>query len=92
MPKCCPACGQRYFLEPGFYYGSMFVSYFFTGFYCLTFVGLLMLVFNVTWQNAFIFLILSIALLFVWIFRMARSIWINVFVKYDPQAIKKRKA
>ena len=92
MPKHCPKCGQKYFLEPGFYYGAMFVSYFLTGMYCLVFVGLLMLAFGVSWQHAFIFLLLTIALLFVWIFRISRTIWINVNVRYDPKAIKQRQA
>ena len=27
MYDFCPHCGQKYSLEPGFYYGAMFVSY-----------------------------------------------------------------
>lgn len=29
MPARCPVCGQAYEPEPGFYWGAMFVSYFF---------------------------------------------------------------
>ena len=33
MPEKCPVCGQLYMPEPGFYYGSMFLSYIVTGFF-----------------------------------------------------------
>ncbi len=89
MPEKCPKCGQRYFLEPGFYYGAMFVSYIITGWFCLLFVGFLMLVVKLTWQVSFVLLILTLAVLFVWIFRISRAIWININVKYDAHAAEK---
>lgn len=86
MPEHCPKCGQKYFLGPGFYYGAMFVSYILTGWYALFFVGILVLVFKMDWQLAFGLMVVSMALLFVWFFRISRSIWINFNVKYDPNA------
>lgn len=88
MPEKCPNCGQRYFLGPGFYYGAMFISYVMTGFYALIFVGSLILFFHVDWQIAFGLMVLSMAILFVWFFRTARAIWINVNVKFDPKTAK----
>ncbi len=84
MPQNCPVCGQKYFLGPGFYYGAMFISYIITGWFCLIFVGTLMLVFDVDLDWAFALLVVVIAILFVWIFRLARAIWINFNVKYKP--------
>ncbi len=82
MPEHCPNCGQPYFLEPGFYYGAMFISYILTGWFCLFFVGFLMLVAGLSWQTSFVLLLLTLGILFVWIFRFARSIWISLNVKY----------
>lgn len=85
MPGNCPKCGQKYFLEPGFYYGAMFISYILTGWFCLIFVGTLMLVFKLSWQTTFVLLLLGIGVLFVWFFRISRAIWININVKYDKR-------
>jgi uncharacterized protein (DUF983 family) len=89
MPEKCPVCGQKYFLEPGFYYGAMFISYILTGWFCLLFVGGLMLGFGVGWEAAFLLLLIVMAILFVWFFRISRAIWININVKYNPPAVSK---
>jgi uncharacterized protein (DUF983 family) len=86
MPQNCPNCGQKYFLGPGFYYGAMFISYIITGFYALIFCGVLILGFGVYWQTAFFAMLASMIILFVWFFRLARAVWINFNVKYDPNA------
>ncbi len=85
MPKSCPKCGQDFEPEPGFYFGAMFISYIFTGFFCLGFTMFLHWV--VGWSTAASFgaLIAVCAILFVYIFRLARSIWININIKYDPK-------
>ena len=89
MPEKCPSCGQAYFLGPGFYYGAMFISYIITAFYALIFCGVLILVFGVFWKTAFFLMLLSMAILFVWFFRLARAVWINFNVKYNPNATSK---
>ncbi len=85
MPEKCPNCGQAYFLGPGFYYGAMFISYITTAFYALTVCGFLIIVGGLHWQTAFFTMLASMALLFVWFFRLARAIWINFNVKYRPE-------
>lgn len=85
MPKGCPYCGQNYWPEPGFYYGAMFISYIFTGWFCIFFVILLHWVLDWGLYTSFAILLAVIALLFVYFFRLARAIWINVTVKYDPE-------
>jgi uncharacterized protein (DUF983 family) len=87
MPEACPKCGQKYFLGPGFYYGAMFISYIITGFFCLFVVGGLILVAGLSINAAFLVLLVVIAILFVWFFRIARAIWININVKYNANAL-----
>ena len=85
----CPVCDQNYSPEPGFYYGSMFISYILSGFFCLgfAFIG----VFLIGWSigTTFTWLILICLVGFVWTFRISRSIWIHINVrrdrKFDPE-------
>lgn len=85
MHKRCPECGQSYSPEPGFYYGAMFVSYILTSFLSLALLGILLLGFGMGIGGAFAVLLLILAILFVWFFRIARSIWINLRVPYSPK-------
>ena len=83
MKERCPVCGQNYMPEPGFYYGAMFISYIFTGFFCLGFVGFCILVLGLDVNTSFFWLLFVCTILFVWIFRMARSVWFNLMVGYQ---------
>ena len=82
MNKRCPNCNEDFIPEPGFYYGAMFISYIFTGWFCLTFVGILHWGLGWSTGSSFTLLIFVIAIFFVWIFRMARSMWIGFNVSY----------
>ncbi len=88
MPQHCPKCGQPYFLEPGFYYGAMFISYIWTGWVSLLFVGILIWGFGLGVNAAFALLVLLMAVLYVWIFRVSRAMWLAFNVKYDPRALE----
>jgi uncharacterized protein (DUF983 family) len=79
MHERCPVCNEDYFPEPGFYYGAMFIS----------FVGFMIFVLGMTINASFLALVLFMALIFVWIFRVSRAIWINVLVHYDKNVLKK---
>ena len=85
MPDNCPNCGQTYMPEPGFYFGAMFISYIFMGFFSLAFVAILHWVIGWSIGASFGLLILLYAIFFVLIFRMARSVWINLMIKYNPE-------
>jgi uncharacterized protein (DUF983 family) len=89
MRKACPQCQQDFEPEPGFYYGAMFISYIFMGWFCIGFVALLHWVLDFSLEFSFIALILVVAFFFVYIFRLARSIWLSLNVKYDPSKSRK---
>ncbi|HMQ59813.1 MAG TPA: DUF983 domain-containing protein [Flavilitoribacter sp.] len=82
-PKC-EKCGEDFMPEPGFYYGAMFLSYIFTGFFCLGFV--MFFHWGLGWSTGASFgLLLAVcALLFVAVFRLSRSLWIHIVVRFDP--------
>ena len=80
----CPKCGQRYFPEPGFYYGAMFISYIGSGFFCLGVVMFLHWVLDWSMGASFAALIALVAVLFVWWFRVSRSAYLNLVYGFKP--------
>lgn len=85
MNEKCPHCGHNFWPEPGFYYGAMFISYIFTGWFCLLSVMFLHWVLGWGLAASFGMLIAVCALFFVFFFRLARAIWLNINYKYDPK-------
>lgn len=83
MHRRCPRCGEDYWPEPGFYYGAMFLSYIVFSFPCLGFVALLHWGFGLSLGASMTWLIVLAGLGFVYVFRVSRSLWIHMNVKYD---------
>ena len=88
MPDHCDVCGQKFEPEPGFYFGSMFISYIMTAFFSLIVIGLCIFVFDLSINMSLLILVLLMVVLFIWVFRFSRSVWINLMVKYDPNSKK----
>ena len=87
MPEECPCCQQRYEPEVGFYYGAMYVSYGITTALVVTIlVALNVLLEEVTMLWFIGSLVVVLLLLYPFIFRMSRAIWINFFVRYSKEA------
>jgi uncharacterized protein (DUF983 family) len=86
----CQHCGQDFMPEPGFYYGAMFISYIFTGWFCILFVLFVHWVLDWSTALSFAALIAIMAIFFVHIFRLARSIWLNINYKYDPSKARQQ--
>jgi uncharacterized protein (DUF983 family) len=90
MPHYCPKCGENLQREVGFYYGAMMVSHATT---TLIAVVVHLTVFHFYgWEIApnLISITSIIIIMFPVIFRISRAIWINMFSKYDPNAIKNK--
>ena len=85
MHERCAHCGLKYEKEPSFFTGASYVSYAFTvALIVIIFVAskILFDVVNVDYQ---IILIATIGVLLAPLnFRLSRNIWINLFVKYEP--------
>jgi hypothetical protein len=85
MNEVCPICGNSAFIEVGFFYGSMYISYmlnvgiFVAGWIAFTlFIGS---VFVYTWTFLSIMAFVMIALM-PYSFRLARSVWAHMFIHY----------
>ena len=85
MPDKCSVCSLDFQQEVGFYYGAMMISH------ALTTIIAVIVHFTVFyfygWEIAphLIFLLTIILGLFPIVFRAARAIWINIFIKYKPK-------
>jgi uncharacterized protein (DUF983 family) len=90
----CGFCGESFLREPGFYIGAMYISYALSVALTVTSFVVFVLLLNIDIVYVLAGLIPAIVVLLPIFFRTARIIWINIFVKYDPeksiQATRKR--
>ena len=88
MPDNCPVCNQKYDLEPGFWYGTGYVSYALAvAVSVTTFIAWMVLIgVSVDDNRIFYWLGFNCILLVViqpWLMRLSRVIYLYIFVKYD---------
>jgi uncharacterized protein (DUF983 family) len=84
MHENCSHCGLRYQIEPSFFYGAMYVSY---GLNVATGIAAFLIsyvLFQSSLKTAFITIIASLVILFPYVLRWSRNLYINMFVDYDP--------
>ena len=86
MNEKCSQCGLQYKIEPSFFYGAMYVSYALTVaigvaafIISKVFIGLGLI-------ESFVAIILSLIVLMPITARIARNIYINMFVGYKPNS------
>ena len=84
MHKACPCCRQPFEPEPGYYFGAMFVSYgISTAIFLVAFFVLNLLLEEITMLVVFITVVGVVIGFLPIIFRLSRSLWINIFVRYE---------
>lgn len=83
MHDRCSNCGKKFKIEPSFFFGAMYVSYAVgTAIAIATFVIAYFFI-GLDRDYTFLVIILALTILFPFIVRISRNIWINVFVDYD---------
>ena len=92
MPKTCPACGQNFFPETGFYWGSMYMSYAITILFSGVNIVLIGLIFGFEIWPLVIGNAILLALGFPLFFRFARVIWLQVNVPFSKEACERAQA
>jgi len=83
MHKRCEICNENFFPEPGFYYGAMFLSYIVFSFPCLFLVMFLHWIVGLSTVASMAILCVVAGFGFTYVFRVSRSLWIHMNVKYD---------
>ncbi len=89
MNESCSHCGLRYQIEPSFFYGSMYVSYALNVAVGVAAFIISYVFFSTSIKNSFFVIIAALLILFPWVLRWSRNIYINLFVNYDPTTNKK---
>ena len=90
MHETCPVCGQRFEIEPGFWYGTGFVSYALSvAVSVATFIAWKVLI-GISLDDNRLFWWMGVngvllVLLQPPLMRISRTIWLNFFVHYDPR-------
>jgi uncharacterized protein (DUF983 family) len=88
MHNSCSNCNFKYMIEPSFFYGAMYINYVLTvGISLLTFV-ISTVLFNQSFLESFIPIVVALVLTAPISIRLSRIIWINLFIKYNPEISK----
>lgn len=85
MNDKCSVCGEDFIREGGFYYGAMYASYAITVALGVAEFIILKTIFGFT---EYVFLaVFTLSALVLWplIYRMARLLWLNLFVSYKKE-------
>ncbi|WP_396633292.1 DUF983 domain-containing protein [Maribacter sp. R86514] len=86
MHERCSHCDLKYKIEPSFFYGAMYVSYGVGIAFAVAAFVIANLFLGADLIETFIAIIATLVVFMPIIMRLSRNIWINMFVKYDPQA------
>ncbi|MFM1879447.1 MAG: hypothetical protein RLZZ241_2313 [Bacteroidota bacterium] len=85
--ETCPSCGLKYKIEPSFYYGSMYVSYAVgVAVGVAVFVLITLLGIELSIGGLFATIVGTLIALMPWIGAVSKSIWANIFFKYNKNA------
>lgn len=85
MNEKCSHCGLKYQIEPSFFYGAMYVSYGLNVAVGIAAFIVSFVFFKSTIEESFLAIIITLILLFPFVLRLSRNIYINMFVSYDPK-------
>ncbi|WJS96542.1 DUF983 domain-containing protein [Flavobacterium johnsoniae] len=86
MNENCSHCGFKYQIEPSFFYGAMYVSYALNVAVGIAAFIVSFVFFGATIEQSFLAIILTLVVLFPFVLRLSRNLYINMFVSYDPKA------
>jgi uncharacterized protein (DUF983 family) len=91
MHENCSHCGLHYQIEPSFFYGAMYVSYGLTVMVGVAAFIISKVIIGLELTQSFIAIIATLIVTMPITARLARNIYINMFVSYDKDAVKAKK-
>ena len=87
--ETCSHCHTKYRIEPSFFYGAMYVSYGVGIAFAVAAFVISFFVFNGTPNVIFLSIVATLIVFAPIIMRLSRNIWINFFMSYDKDLVKK---
>ena len=88
MNEKCSHCDLKYQIEPSFFYGAMYVSYGLNVALSIAAFVVSFVILNASLKASFISIIISNVVLFPFVLRWSRNIYINMFVSYQSDTKK----
>ncbi len=88
MYERCSHCNTKYKMEPSFFYGAMYVSYAVGVAFAVAAFVVSFLLLGASLLTTFISIVATLVVFMPVIIRLSRNIWINFFIKYDPNSVK----
>jgi uncharacterized protein (DUF983 family) len=85
MNEKCSHCGLKYQIEPSFFYGAMYVSYGLNVALSIAAFIVSYVIFKSSIKVSFISIFISNVVLFPFVLRWSRNIYINLFVSFDKK-------
>ena len=85
MHEKCSHCDLTYQIEPSFFYGAMYVSYGLNVALSIAAFVISYLFIHSSLKTSFISIIVSNIVLFPFVLRWSRNIYINLFVSFDQK-------
>ncbi|WP_417600049.1 DUF983 domain-containing protein [Owenweeksia hongkongensis] len=85
MHEQCSNCELRYEFEPGFFYGAMYVSYGLTVALGVATYVLMQMFFEASVAQIILVLVGVLIIGSPLVLRLSRIIWMNLFIKYEPE-------
>ncbi len=92
MHEHCSKCGLKYKIEPNFFFGAMYVSYAVAVLLGIIIFLLAFFIFHAGLRVTFIAILALLFILMPWVTRVSRNIYINMFISYDPNAVRKHQS
>lgn len=89
MNENCSHCGLKYQIEPSFFYGAMYVSYGLNVAVGIAAFIVSFVFFGSTVEQSFIAIVVTLIVLFPFVLRLSRNLYINMFISYDPKSGQK---
>jgi len=86
MNDHCSHCGLKYQIEPSFFYGAMYVSYGLNVAVGIAAFIISFVFFKTSIEESFVSIVITLIVLFPFVLRLSRNLYINMFVSYDPRA------
>ena len=80
LHKECSVCHRRYSIEPGFYYGAMYVAYALAVAWSVSiYVAMAVLTPNASLMVQFASITIGLVLVGPWLYALSKIIWANLF-------------
>ena len=84
MNERCSHCNLKYQIEPSFFYGAMYVSYGLNVAICIATFVISFVFLKTSIATSLIAIVVALIVSFPIVIRLSRNIYINLFVKYEP--------